>query len=144
MPRGRSSRLEVYFSLSLTMLLWSNAAFANVHVGAYGAKRESCQPTLSQVVDSLRQVSFPDEWTVIVACTDTAWSTALMVNRATGASEMAVTNAAARWTLVNGAVWDRMRNRSRYSPEMVLRHELGHIRCGCRDERRADQAGGSK
>jgi len=136
------SRTTIWLRFSLTMLALSAVASASVHVSTYGASEEHCQPAYNKFVDTVERVPFPDDWTVVVVCSDVAWQVALLATRSEGRTEMALTNRKHRWTLVNGAVWDPLRNRSRYTPEMVLRHELGHILCECRDEERANEAGG--
>ena len=79
---------------------------------------------------------FPPGWTIVVACSDIAWQV-LRSHADAIDTNHAFTNMKGHLTVINSAIF-RSPEVGR-PPQRILAHELGHIRCGCDDERKAEK-----
>lgn len=129
----------------LSVLTLCRVAPASVKVVSVGAKAPSECPSLSALIADLKDVPFPDGWTVYITCTARAWDDAGRQLDTKGRTNAAITSQAKHFTIINGAVYrssfDWTGTRQRTGKE-VLRHERGHILCRCNDEDQADKAAG--
>ena len=120
----------------------ANAAIKVVLVGV--KKPQEC-PALAPLVADLKNVQFPDGWTIYVACTDRVWDDAGPQLDTRGKTNAGITSRAAHFTIINGAVYsptfDWTGTHQRTGKE-VLMHEHGHILCRCNDEDKANKAAG--
>ena len=105
--------------------------------GAYGVAVQTtsrnCGPGLAEASQTISEVPFPEDWRVVLACDAPTWD---YLRRKADALETrtAFTNLRGRITVVN---WELFARPNVVRPaKRVLWHELGHIRCGCRDENR--------
>ncbi len=92
-------------------------------------------PMFMEASIEIHRVPFPDGWTIVVACNVVHWE---MLQRRADAlgTRHAFTNLTARLTVVNGQIFV---NRTVERPvRRILRHEIGHIKCGCDDELKAE------
>jgi len=110
-----------------------------------GVKRpETCAFATGPLIEDLKDVSFPKDWRIAIACTAIAWKE-LQRKGDAFATNTAYTNLKGRITILNGAIYQQplpLRGTTRRTPKNVLRHELGHIVCQCGDEDKADHAAG--
>ena len=129
----------------LSVLTPCRVAHASVKVVSVGVKTPTECPALAPLVADLKDVQFPDGWTVYVTCTANAWDDAGRQLDTKGRTSVAMTSQAKRFTVINGAVylssfdWTGTHQRT---GKQVLRHERGHILCRCNNEDRADKAAG--
>ena len=103
----------------------------------------NCGFATRPLIADLNELRYPKEWTVLVACNVLVWEQ-LQRNADAFETETAFTNLRGRITVLNGEIYREilpLRGTSHRTPRLVLRHELGHIICGCGDEARADRAG---
>ena len=127
--------------LLLSMLPSSMQAQRILVVGV--RQRTECEFATRPLQADLRKVSFPKDWTLLVACNSVAWQN--LRRRADALqTNTAFTNMAGHLTVLNGAIYRDMpplRGTAFLTPSGVLKHELGHIVCACNDEFQADRAG---
>jgi hypothetical protein len=132
-------------SCILSVVTLCSVAHASVKVVSVGVKTPRECPALPPLVADLKDVQYPDGWTVYVACTARAWDDAGRQLDTRGRTNAAMTSRAGHFTVINGAVYsssfDWAGTRQRTGKE-VLRHERGHILCRCNDEDKADRAAG--
>jgi len=84
----------------------------------------------------LKDLRFPDHWTIEITCTPIAWQQAQQ--RAGGVpTTTAFSQLNNRVTVLNGAIFRALRS----SYRRVIAHELGHVTCGCSDEYDAEKMG---
>ena len=107
-----------------------------------GVKRAvDCEFATKPLIADLQAVRYPHDWTIIVACNDIVWQ------RLQRKADAQRTNTAFTYTqhgitVLNGLMYLEMPYGTDHpAPRRVLKHELGHIICGCGDEARADRAG---
>lgn len=99
------------------------------------AARNLCLAT-RPLIEDLKELSFPTDWTIAVACTQAVWKSLQQKGDAFG-TNTAYTNLRGRITILHGAIYVYplpLRGTTRRSPKNVLRHEFGHIVCHCGDE----------
>jgi len=133
------------FILFAGLMLCNVADAANVKVIAVGAKTVAECPALAPLTTDLKDVQFPDGWTIYVACTPRAWDDVGRQLDTRGRTNAAMTSQSAHVTIINGAIYsstfDWTGTHQRTGKE-VLMHERGHIICQCNDEDKANKAGG--
>jgi hypothetical protein len=101
-----------------------------------GSPDDSCLAKLQTLDHELQSFPFPINWTLEVACDPVIWQQAL--RRADlPHTNTAFTGIKPRITVLNGAIFNDGANFYRHT----LAHELGHIRCRCGDEAKAEQVG---
>jgi hypothetical protein len=108
-----------------------------------GVKRAAdCEFATKPLIADLHVVRYPHDWTIVVACNDIVWQ------RLQRKADVQRTNTAFTYiqhgiTVLNGLMYLEipLRGTDHRTPRLVLKHELGHIICGCDDEERADRAG---
>ena len=129
--------------LSCILLVFVQSTFAKVLVA--GVKdAAACSYATEPLTEDLKDIGFPKDWTIVVACDQLVWEKLQRKGDAFRTST-AFTNLAGHITVVNGAIYLQMfpLRGTRYStPKEVLEHENGHIRCKCNDEGKADKAAG--
>ncbi len=126
--------------LLLSMLPSSGQAQRILVVGV--RQKADCEFATRPLQADLRQVSFPGNWTLLVACNFIAWQN--LRRRADALqTNTAFTNLPGHLTVLNGAIYREMpplKGSHFLTPASVLKHELGHIICACGDEARANRA----
>jgi hypothetical protein len=137
------------FRLTCILLLSVSGAVAQanaaIKVVLVGIKTPQKCPALAPLAADLKDVQFPDGWTIYVACTDRAWDDAGRQFDTRGKTNVGMTSRAAHFTIINGAVysptfdWTGTHQRT---GKQVLMHERGHILCQCNDEDKANKAAG--
>lgn len=107
-----------------------------------GVKRAvHCEFATKPLIADLHVVRYPHDWTIIVACNDIVWQ------RLQRKADAQLTNTAFTYihegiTVLNGLMYLQMPYGTAHpTPRQVLKHELGHIICGCGNEARADRSG---
>ena len=105
-----------------------------LQIKLFGATRvQDCANQLAALQEELKTLSYPAGWTLAITCTPSYWTNAVRSFRNVR-SDTAFTHLPARLTVLNGAIFQQLRPAYRY----VIAHELGHIRCDCDDEERAN------
>jgi hypothetical protein len=100
-----------------------------------GVKRaEDCGPALQAMVAELKTLEYPAEWRFKIACNPLLWD---RVQRKIDRMDatFAISELKHKFTILNAAVF----RLDRYVYRRTLSHELGHIRCGCKDEEVAEK-----
>jgi hypothetical protein len=93
------------------------------------------------LLEDLKTVQFPSDWTVYVACDIGTWQ-AVLRKADVRLTDAALTDRAHKLTIINGAMYSPSFSFDAYTqktPERVLRHELGHIICNTSKEEIADR-----
>jgi hypothetical protein len=103
-----------------------------------------CDTLTGQLITKLKGIGYPQNWTIVVACTRSAWDQ--LRSRANALHTItAFTNLEQRLTVINGEILRRpfpLPGTSHKNARDILRHEHGHILCACGDELRADKIEG--
>jgi hypothetical protein len=100
-----------------------------------GVKRaEDCAPAVAAVQVELETLDYPADWRFKIACTPLLWE---RVQRKSDHPEanFAISELKHKVTFFNAAVF----REARYIYRRAMSHELGHIRCGCKDEETAEK-----
>lgn len=103
---------------------------------------DKCTFATKPLIEDLKSIGFPKDWTIAVACTPDIWER-LQRKRDDFNTVTAFTNLKGRLTVLNGAIYLEpvlLRGTRHWTPRSVLAHELGHILCNCDDEAKADKA----
>lgn len=95
---------------------------------------EACAFAVNPAAEIVSQLPYPDDWKVVVVCNEILWDTLMKQKNLEYLTDYAFTFQLNRVTFIRAKVFAE---RMRYTPEQVLRHELGHIMCKCDDEDRA-------
>jgi hypothetical protein len=107
-----------------------------------GVKRVAdCEFATRPLIADLRELRYPKDWNIWLACSSLVWER-LQRNGDAFETNTAFTNLQGHITVLNGEIYREMmplRGTSHRTPRLVLKHELGHIICGCDDEERADR-----
>lgn len=137
--------LQVAFRLG-PLLLLSTALSATLQaqrivvLGVPAA--DMCAFATNPLIEDLKGIGFPKDWTIAVACTPAIWER-LQRKRDDFNTVTAFTNLKGRLTVLNGTIYLEpvpLQGTRHWTPRIVLRHELGHILCNCDDEAKADKA----
>jgi hypothetical protein len=107
-----------------------------------GATPDSCIFATKPLIQDLKGIAFPEDWTIAVACTPIIWER-LQRKRGDFNTVTAFTNLEGRLTVLNGAIYLEqipLRGTNHWTPKTALQHEFGHILCKCSDEAKADKA----
>jgi hypothetical protein len=105
---------------------------------------DMCTFATKPLIQDLKDISFPKDWTIAVACTPAIWER-LQRKRDDFNTVTAFTNLKGRLTVLNGIIYLQplpLRGTNHWTPKIVLKHEHGHILCNCDDEAKADKAAG--
>lgn len=112
-----------------------------------GVKRVAdCEFATRPLIRDLQLVHYPPNWTIVVACNRVVWDKLRRKAEAQG-TDTGFTNTQHRITVLNGLMYLEtrpLRGTAHDGPLLVLKHEYGHILCGCDDELMADRAVESK
>lgn len=108
-----------------------------------GVKRVTdCEFATRPLIRDLKAVHYPANWTIVVACNPMVWDKLRRQGQAQG-THTGFTNVPHRITVLNGLMYREtlpLSGTAHDSPQRVLKHEYGHILCGCEDELLADRA----
>ena len=117
----------------LVLSLCAHAQVAPAQVKIW-ASDKTC-PAIKPAVVEVGRVPFPQGWTLLVACNEVQW---VMLQRKADAqgTHYAFTNVKGRITVVRGAIF--LRGVEGRIAHRILLHEIGHIRCDCDDEAKAE------
>lgn len=122
----------------LSVLSVCHVALAT-NISVLNANPNRC-PALVSLMEDLKTVQFPLDWTVYVTCDAGAWQG---VQRKVGGlhTDAALTVRSSKLTIINGMMYATPFSFEHYSQmnsQGILRHELGHITCNTSSEERAD------
>jgi len=121
------------FKAGFIVLVLSLCAHAAAAVNIW-ATDKAC-PVIKPAAVEIARVPFPAGWTVLVACNEVQWVRLQRKADAQG-TQYAFTNVKGRITVVRGAIF--LRGVEGRTAHRVLLHEIGHIRCDCDDETKAE------
>jgi Zn-dependent protease len=121
------------FKAAFIVLVLSFSAHAGAVVNIW-ATDQAC-PVLKPAAVEIARVPFPPGWIVLVTCNEVQWVRLQRKADAQG-THYAFTNVDGRITVVRGTIF--VRGLDRRSAHRVLLHEIGHIRCDCDDEAKAE------
>ena len=110
-----------------------------------GVKQVSdCEFATRPLIADLQELRYPKEWKILVACNRLVWER-LKQNADALETNTAFTNLSRHVTVLNGEIYREMlplHGTDHRTPQLVLKHELGHIICACASEDRADRVAG--
>ena len=107
---------------------------------ALGVNKPADCSALAPLLEDLKTVQFPHNWTVYIACSDVTWQKVIQREDVEGLTSVGITDRVHRLTIINGAMYSPLFSFHRQvqrTPVRILKHELGHIVC---DSRREDVA----
>jgi hypothetical protein len=116
---------------------------AMVHSGsaanivALGVNKPADCSALPLLLDDMKTVQFPANWTVYIACSDVTWRKVIQREDVEGLTSAGITDRAHKLTIINGAMYSSFFSFGRQvqkTPLRILKHELGHIVCDSRKE----------
>lgn len=129
------------FRVTCILTLFVAAGQAQKIVVAGLKTAAQCDYAVRPLAADLHTVVFPNDWTIVLACTPGAWSYLQAKADARG-TNTAFTNLRGRVTVVNAAIYSKippLQSTVHRTPRTVLQHERGHILCHCEDEHKADE-----
>ena len=112
------------------------------NVVALGVNKPADCAALAPLLEDLKTVQFPTNWTVYVACSNIAWQRVIQREDVEGLTSVGITDRVHKLTIINGAMYSPLFSFDRQvqrTPVRILKHELGHIIC---DSRKEDVANG--
>ena len=92
---------------------------------------EACSFAVNPATEIVRHLPYPADWKVVVVCNENVWDMLMRQDRVNLISNYAFTFQPNLVTFIRAKVFLEPMN---YTPEQVLKHELGHIVCQCDDE----------
>src|SRR5215470_5266135 len=92
---------------------------------------EACSFALDPAAKIVGRLPYPSDWKVVVVCNENVWDMLMKQSKVNYVSDYAFTYRPNRITFIRAKIFAE---RMKYSPEQVLKHELGHIVCKCDDE----------
>jgi len=100
-----------------------------------------CSFATKPLIRDLQTVRYPRDWTIVVACNKAVWQQLQRKADAQG-TDTGFTNVEHRITVLNGLMYlaSLPLRGAHNTPQLVLKHEYGHILCKCGDEMMADRA----
>lgn len=125
------------FTMFAVCSLCTLATAANVTV--LNAKPSQCA-ALPSLLEDLKAVNFPADWTVYVTC-DAGTFQDVLRRADVRLTDAALTSREKRFTIINGAMYSptfSFANYTQKTPLRVLKHETGHINCNTHNEDVAD------
>jgi len=111
------------------------------NIVALGVNKPADCPALRPLLEDLKAVQFPNNWTVYVACSDVVWQKIIQREDVEGLTSVGITDRVHKLTIINGAMYSPLFSFDRQvqrTPVRILKHELGHIICDSRKEDVAD------
>jgi hypothetical protein len=100
-----------------------------------GVRRaEDCGPALIALQKELETLEYPQDWTFKIACTSLIWERVQRKADHPGAA-FAISELKHKITFFNASVF----REARVVYRRAMSHELGHIRCGCKNEDEAEK-----
>lgn len=106
-----------------------------VRVLAAGTKTvEACRFAVSPAAEIVSRLPYPADWQVVVVCNENLWVMLMRQSHVQFISDYAFTVQPRRVTFIRSKVFQE---HMRYTPEQVLKHEVGHILCRCDSEDKA-------
>jgi hypothetical protein len=122
--------------------LWLSCILSSLAAAAFGVTLypagvktvDACAFATEPLQQIVTPLSYPEDWKIIVACTDGEWQEMTHHFDATS-SRSAFTMRDARVTVINGGIF---REKIYAGPDHTMRHELGHIACNSKSEDVAD------
>jgi len=124
------------FRLAAIIAALANSVSA-VNIIALGVNKPADCPALRPLLEDLKAVQFPNNWTVYVTCSDVTWQKVIQREDVEGLTSVGITDRLHKLTIINGTMYsplfsfDRQAQRT---PVRILKHELGHIVCDSRKE----------
>lgn len=125
MPRATCVLLLMLMSLAVLSEAATVIAAGTKTVAACGA---AVKPA-AQILDHL---PYPADWKVVVVCNENTWDLLMRQKGVNFISDYGFTFRPNHVTFIRAKVF---LERMQYTPEQVLKHELGHIACSCDDEK---------
>jgi hypothetical protein len=115
--------------------LVSSVSAANIV--ALGVNKPADCAALAPLLDDLKTVQFPNNWTVYIACSDVTWRKVIQREDVEGLTSAGITDRVHKLTIINGGMYFPLFSFDRQvqkTPVRILKHELGHIVCDSRKE----------
>lgn len=100
--------------------------------GAHGAK--DCKEEGALLFGELHLLRYPAGWRVAIICNSVRWEQ-IIQQRDLDHRTRAFTNLESQLTVLNGDIFHEFPSNYR----RIIAHELGHVRCRCRDEKVAEK-----
>lgn len=125
------STLRVFALLTLWIASFSKVSHAATVFAAGTNTVEACGFAVNPTARILGHLPYPPDWRVVVVCNENAWDGLMRQERVNYVSNYALTFQPNHVTFIRAKVFLEPMH---YTPEEVLRHELGHIVCSCDDE----------
>lgn len=108
---------------------------------ALGVNKPADCSALAPLLEDLKTVQFPNNWTVYVACSDVTWQKIVQREDVQGMTGVGITDRTHKLTIINGAMYSPLfsfNRQAQRNPVRILKHELGHVVCDSRKEDVAD------
>ncbi|HEY1247766.1 MAG TPA: hypothetical protein VGE97_02140 [Nitrososphaera sp.] len=108
-----------------------------VNVIALGVNKPADCAALAPLLEDMKTVQFPNNWTIYIACSDVVWQRIIQREDVEGLTSAGITDRVHKLTIINGAVYSPLFSFDRQvqkTPMRILKHELGHITCDSRKE----------
>jgi hypothetical protein len=128
------SALKAVLIIFLLAALFIGSACAATVFAAGSKTVKACNFAVTPTAEIVGGLPYPDNWRVVVVCNENVWDTLMRQSNVQFISDYAFTFQANHVTFIRARVF---REQMHYTPEQVLRHELGHIICSCDDEDKA-------
>lgn len=124
-------RLRAAYILLFLIVSVAVQSGASTVIAAGTKTVEACGFAVNPAAQIIGQLPYPADWKVVVVCNENVWDTLLRQQGVNFASNYAFTYLPNHVTFIRARVFLERMN---YSPEQVLKHELGHILCDCDNE----------
>ena len=115
--------------------LVSSVSAANII--ALGVNKPTDCAALAPLLEDMKTVQFPNNWTVYIACSDVTWQKVIQREDVEGLTSAGITDRVHKLTIINGGMYSPLFSFDRQvqkTPVRILKHELGHIVCDSRKE----------
>jgi hypothetical protein len=103
-------------------------------ISTLGGSPKQCAFATQPLLEELRSMAYPADWSFLVVCTDAEWDTVLRMADIR-ATDTAFTVLPKRTTVLRAAIFIRTFERGYKN---TLLHELGHVQCNCMSEDKAN------
>ncbi len=125
------STLKVVPILLLFLASFAKRGRAATVIAAGTKTVAACSFAVSPTAQIVSHLPYPANWKVVVVCNENVWDILMRQDRVNFISDYAFTFQPNHVTFIRAKVFLELME---YTPEQVLKHELGHIECRCDDE----------
>jgi hypothetical protein len=128
--------LAMFAVCSLCMLIaTAQPAHAKYIIQTLGATPAQCANQTEPLIEALKTIPYPEDWTFVVVCTDAEWDHLSRIIEPLRGTDTAGTVLPKHVTILRGAIFTRQIERG---PLHTLWHELGHVVLNTMSESKAD------